>query len=245
MIFVNADDFGKSKEITDAILISFSRGFVDYASLMVNMPDAVRAMEIAKERNIEKRIGLHLNISEGYPITEEIRKCPIFCDVETGMFNRKFQKVLLSRFLLKPYEARLLSKEIEAQILLYKSLGGKGCRIDSHHHTHKDYCVLRILLPLVRKYGFKYIRIAKDDGKGINCLYNRLMNMYISINRKPLKASDILLHSLAEGIRKVQLFDGKVIEIEVHPECINDVLIDHASGNEKKVKLNHVLDIIK
>ena len=52
MMIVNADDFGHDERTTEAIIGSFQKGYVNQTTLMVNMPDADRAVARAKELGI-------------------------------------------------------------------------------------------------------------------------------------------------------------------------------------------------
>ena len=74
----NADDFGKSTEINNAILTCFKDGLIDRTTIMVNMPGADEAAELAREEGFFDKVGLHLNLTEGEPLTDEIKQNPLF-----------------------------------------------------------------------------------------------------------------------------------------------------------------------
>eukprot|EP00055_Hartaetosiga_balthica_P008428 m.31278 g.31278 ORF g.31278 m.31278 type:complete len:388 (+) comp6299_c0_seq2:322-1485(+) len=65
-LVVNADDFGYCKTTNDAIVEAFEDGIVTQSSIIVNSlscDDAVR-----KARDCELPLGLHLNLTEGFPV---------------------------------------------------------------------------------------------------------------------------------------------------------------------------------
>src|SRR5271157_1750785 len=62
MIIINADDWGRSRLDTDAIVACHARNRITSASGMVFMEDSERAAYLAKETGID--VGLHLNFTE-------------------------------------------------------------------------------------------------------------------------------------------------------------------------------------
>lgn len=222
-VIFNADDFGISEQCTDAIVESFNKGYLDYSSIMVNTHDFARAHEIAKEKGFKDKIGLHLNLSEGVPITEDIKKDKLFCNPETGCFNRAFQNKLLYRIILPRNSRKNLKQEIEAQISKFLLHGFYPIYLDSHHHVHKELSIMFILFPIMKKNGFSSVRIAKNTGKSIKNYINRFINFVILLYPGINKKSDYLFQSLAE-------FEGinikGTVEIEVHPNYLGKQIID-------------------
>lgn len=67
-LIVNADDFGFSKAVTDAILDCHSNGIVTSTTLMSNMPFAEYAASKAKVFPMLS-VGLHMTLTEGKPLS--------------------------------------------------------------------------------------------------------------------------------------------------------------------------------
>ena len=65
-LIVNADDFGYCDQRNQGILESFQYGVVSSVSLLVNSVNASEAVQMAKTYGIP--LGLHLNLTEGYPM---------------------------------------------------------------------------------------------------------------------------------------------------------------------------------
>ena len=70
-IIINADDFGITRAVSDAIINVYQNRSLTSTSLMVNMPAAEYAAALAKERP-ELGVGLHFNITEGCPLSSEM-----------------------------------------------------------------------------------------------------------------------------------------------------------------------------
>src|SRR5580692_11429749 len=58
-LVVNADDFGRSASINQAVIRAHRDGILTTASLMVNEPDCAAAVALARE-NPKLGVGLHL-----------------------------------------------------------------------------------------------------------------------------------------------------------------------------------------
>jgi predicted glycoside hydrolase/deacetylase ChbG (UPF0249 family) len=66
-LIVNADDFGWTRGITDAIVTCHNQGIVTSAALLVNQAASLYAIEQAKQAP-RLGIGTHLNLCEGRPV---------------------------------------------------------------------------------------------------------------------------------------------------------------------------------
>ena len=64
LLIVNADDWGHSEQITDAIRAAFEAGRITSTSGMVYMADSERAAAIANESGLA--VGLHINLTEPF-----------------------------------------------------------------------------------------------------------------------------------------------------------------------------------
>ena len=180
-LVVNADDFGIAENQTEAILESFRRGIISSTTIMVTMPDFQRAVVRAKEEKVFDKIGLHLNFTEGCPITNSLRKCQRFCNID-GTFNANFHNSKLSRLLLTSQERHAVAEEAEAQMKVYVATGFPLMHLDSHHHSHTDPSITRIVLPIAKRLGFRSVRLSRNiprPGYGVTKkLYKTLFNHF-------------------------------------------------------------------
>ena len=162
-LIVNADDYGYHENITEAIIESFRRGILSSTTIMVTMPDFQRAIRRAQEEKIFDKIGLHLNLTEteGAPITEPLRECSRFCNPD-GKFNAHFHRSKLGRFILTAKERRAVAVEVEAQMRAYIDAGFSLMHLDAHHHSHTDFSIARVVLPIAQRLGFRSVRVSRN-----------------------------------------------------------------------------------
>ena len=234
-ITVNADDYGKSNEINRAICEAFKNGYIDTTTLMANMPGVETAYDIAKENGFVDKVGVHLNITEGMPLTESIRRNPLIC-ADDGSFNAAFYHNTKYRLYMDQLTIKQIEEEFDAQIQLFLSLGFSELHIDSHHHVHTNYPVYKALKRLGKKYDFKYIRLSRNLYKGgslPNKIYKSIYNgqikslaesasqifgsykdymEYFELN--PMRVADRSKDMTPE---MKNLISGREIEIMVHP----------------------------
>lgn len=219
-LIVNADDFGKSREVNEAICEAFEKGIIDRTTLMTNMPNAKEAMELAKEKGFSDKVGIHLNLTSGRPFTKDMAADPVMCN-SSGEFSADFARSLKTRFFLPAKTRRNVEAEIRAQFDRYKELGGTLWHVDSHHHVHTDPSIWRELKKVMRDYPVTSVRLSRNMYRGGNILmriYKKMLNA--SIRRQSKKRQD-LFGSMPDyesfAASRPNLIKNHEIEIMVHP----------------------------
>ncbi|HEY6900863.1 MAG TPA: ChbG/HpnK family deacetylase, partial [Puia sp.] len=145
-IIVNADDFGYSKDVNRAIISSLQSDLITSTSLMANMPGFGDALAMVRlYPMLEHRIGLHLNLTEGFPLTTALHSFAEFCHPDTGEFTYKRARPL---FRASQALQQALYEEFEAQIRKVISAGIQPVHIDSHHHVHTEWAIAPIVCRL-------------------------------------------------------------------------------------------------
>lgn len=227
-IIVNADDFGISRSVNAAITEAFKKGLIDRTTLMANMPFAADAMEMAKREGFDGKVGLHLNLTSGMPLTREMAADRIMCD-GNGEFTAEFARRLKMRFFLPKNTERNVESELRAQLDKYRQLGGSLWHIDSHHHVHTDPSVWKVLKRVLKDYPVKSVRLGRNMYRGGNPLlhiYKMILNVsirgynsgnpkyfgsmedYHEFNRRPRGAScddeiEIMVHPVYDNAGQV------------------------------------------
>ena len=226
---IHADDFGKSESVTRAIDEVVMRRLCDETSLMVNMPYANEAVDLARKNGYANRVGMHINLTEGMPLTESIRRCPRFCNSD-GSFSKSFHMSTAARFSLTAGERRAVRDELDAQLRRFISYGGLMMRIDSHHHVHTDWSIYRLLVPLAMKYGFKTMRISADmhHVRFDKEIYKQLFNRSVRRHFETTDHFDGAANASRGGF-------GGTIEVMVHPMFAGGVLCDTIVPYEKAI----------
>ena len=213
-LVINADDFGLNEGRTRAILEFFERGLVSNTTLMVNMPFAEEAVELAKASGVSDRVGLHLNLTEGTPISDDIKGCKWLCSDE-GQFNMFFHLSVARRFIIPNHFVAPLREEIGAQIARYLEFGLGEMHFDSHHHSHTDYVVAKELFPLAEKAGFRTARLSANLGSFgiVKRLYKNIYNKLLS---SKFSHADFFggMGSVEKHWHKL---NGHTVEVMVHP----------------------------
>ena len=178
-VIVNADDFGMTEETNQAIVEAFARHSITSTTVMANMPGFEDACLLAHRHQLNSKIGVHLNLTSGKPLTTAIRECPTLCDPQ-GIFRPR-----RTLFWLSPKERRAIETEFKAQIQACIARGLWPSHLDSHHHVHTEWPVGAIAIKVARQFGIKAIRISRNCGSGISPLrkvykfvYNLRLRMY-------------------------------------------------------------------
>jgi predicted glycoside hydrolase/deacetylase ChbG (UPF0249 family) len=115
-IVINADDFGISAEANQAIAALHKKGVLSSATLLVDLPYAKDAAEIAKKQNLP--VGLHFNLTLG----------PLAKYKNRADFERQL--------LLGQVRAKFIKAELQRQYQKMLDLGLTPTHIDSHQHAH-------------------------------------------------------------------------------------------------------------
>ena len=234
---INADDFGRDKETSDAIIKAFNSKLINRTTVMVNMDYFDEAYNLSINNGFSAFVGLHLNLTAGEPLTDRITHIGLFCDGK-GRFNGKLMQNAFNRLLPLSREAKeAVYDEIEAQFRKYIAFYGnhsKAYHMDSHHHVHKNMSILPICLKMVKKYNFQSMRFAKTAGSFVNCCYNKLVNKTI------IRATGQTYYLLFDSVKDYMMREQSIglndyYEVECHPKEKNGELYD---GEEKMISLD-------
>lgn len=143
-LIFNADDFGLSPAVSKGILRS-AKGVVRSTTVMANL---VTKKELGWLKDSGLKVGAHLNITLGPPLTKSFRRKLLKGD-------RWFDKASsLRKSTWASNQAQTaVAKEWSAQIELLQASGIKLTHLDSHHHTHLLTPLFPIALGLAKKHG--------------------------------------------------------------------------------------------
>jgi predicted glycoside hydrolase/deacetylase ChbG (UPF0249 family) len=231
VLIINADDFGYSLTVNQAILRSFERKFVNSTSMMANMAGFDDAINMVNRYTVlQGRVGVHLNLTEGYPVTRLLRGLPAFCDEDGRLvYDRRRALIHLGR-----KEKDGLYGELKAQLEKVLSAGIRPTHLDSHHHVHTEWAIAPLVCRLAREYGIRRIRLTRNIGPGrhyIRRIYKRVYNRWYLGGHSGFAntdyfgdIADIRCHAKADGQGVIRLLPGRSYEVMVHP-----LFDDHAN----------------
>ncbi len=207
-----------------AVIELLETGRIDRTTLMVNMPEAEEAVKMVKERHLEDCVGIHLNLADGTPLTEDIKNTSLCTD-------RKYngaQMLPSYRFYLKPAVYSAVKKELDCQFRRFYTLFGHyPLHVDAHGHFHNFLPYLSIVMPLSRKYKVKSMRIAINlyntkEGGLAKKLYKAAVNLII----KTSFSHTDYMGSYTELQEFAGMAAGKTVELMVHPTMKDGVIVD-------------------
>lgn len=230
-MIINADDFGYSHSVNNAVAECFENGLINRTTIMVNMPFAEEAASLAAQKNFSDKVGLHINLTEGRALSEECAASEL-CD-ENGFFKGVFHIPFKARLYLKPQVRRAIYAETEAQIKRYLEMGFTLLHADSHNYTHSYLSVYSQIKKLLKKYNFKSVRISRNVPEETFSLPFKIYKTVFNFLIKRLKINT------TQYFGSVQDFENcadrnKIkydIEIMTHPDFAGGELIDNTLPN--------------
>jgi hopanoid biosynthesis associated protein HpnK len=157
-LIVNADDFGRSHSINQAVIRAHQEGILTSASLMVNEPGLDEAVALARE-NPKLGVGLHLTLLVGHSalppekIPGLVNDCGEFSNNPVGVGFRYF----FNRSLREQLRA-----EIHAQFSKFRATGLPLDHVNGHLHLHLHPVIFRILMEDAEKLGIRHLRFTRD-----------------------------------------------------------------------------------
>jgi hopanoid biosynthesis associated protein HpnK len=158
-IILNADDFGCSANINEAVIRAHRQGVLTSASLMVAGDAAEEAVALARETPTVA-VGLHVVVAGGRAVLPPEQISHIVDG--NGCFVDDPLRAGLRYFFSRTAQEEL-ARELEAQFERFAATGLSLSHVDSHLHMHLHPTVFDMLLPLAVQYGARGLRLPRDD----------------------------------------------------------------------------------
>jgi hopanoid biosynthesis associated protein HpnK len=159
LVIINADDFGASEEVNEAIIRAHREGILTSCSLMVTGAAFEQAVRLAKE-NPNLGVGIHLVTVVGRSVLPHA-EIPALVD-EQGNFSNDPNAAGV-KYYFSPSARRQLRKELAAQFERFHQTGLKLSHIDGHLHLHVHPVIFKTALKLGAKYGAKRMRVPTEE----------------------------------------------------------------------------------
>jgi chitin disaccharide deacetylase len=233
-VIVNADDLGETENANLAILKSFNLGLISTATLLCNRSGFQEACELVQQNNLTDRIGIHLNLTQGQPLTAPIKKYPKFYSNDEMYHSFKGH-------LLNNEESRVVYQEFQAQLDRCKHEGITPTHIDSHHGLHNYWGIGKVVIELALRNKISAVRLRVNWGKiskkgkaHSNRLYNLRGKIYSRLHNYRISISGLAKTKYFCEIINVtpELLSKDVfIEVNTHPSLNDDnIIIDRVIG---------------
>ena len=240
-LIVNADDFGRSASINEAVIRAHRDGILTTASLMVNEPGFDEAVRLARE-NPRLGIGLHLTLLCGHSalaaarIPGLVRRDGRFTDnPATAGFRYFFQRNLRPQ----------LREEIHEQFRKFRDTGLPLDHVNGHLHMHLHPTVFRILMADLAQLGIERMRLTRDPFR---------LNMRLASGHFFYRALHVgIFHPLSRGarpaferrnIRHTQAVFGLLQNARVDEDYVSR-LLDHLPPGDSELYSHPSLDEFK
>lgn len=238
-IVVNADDFGMSHHKNVAIDYVMRREICTNTSLTVNMPASEEAASLAINNGYKDRVSLHLNLTEGKALTEDIQQLSLYYDIRCGCFA--YRPIIKMDEQIMPKYIDILRQEIEAQIMKFQRFGFELKSIDSHNWIHLRIPVWQALEPLIKKYNVKIVRPMWEGYKRADIASEKWCKYFAQVEPILLETPECRVFKHTSNIEQFILNKERmgrmdVIEVFTHPDIIEGKIMDISSSYTGKVK---------
>lgn len=165
-LIVNADDFGVSHSVNQAVERAHREGILTSASLMAGGDAFQEAVEIAR-RNPRLGVGLHLTLVKGRPVSDAGR-IPGLVD-DRGCFGEDPVSAG-ARFFFDHRLRPQIKEELEAQFARVSATGLPLDHVNGHLNIHMHPTVLRMVLEMAKRWGVECMRLTRDSTRlSIEC----------------------------------------------------------------------------
>ena len=158
-LIANADDFGRSHSINEAVIRAHREGILTTASLMVTAAGCAEAVAMARD-NPRLGVGLHLTLVCGHSALPP-ETIPGLVDAR-GEFSDRPVVVGFRYFARRALRAQL-RQEIHAQFQRFRETGLALDHVNGHLHLHLHPAVFAILMEEAGLLGLSHLRLTRDD----------------------------------------------------------------------------------
>jgi len=221
-LIVNADDFGYSVAVNRAIMSSFESALLTSTSIMANMPGFDHAVGLIRRHPfLQQKVGLHLNLTEGFPLSRTLMACPTFCGEDGRLIYDRDR----SLFRLGRREREAVYEELRTQLERVLAAGIRPSHLDSHHHVHTEWAIVPLVCRLARRYDIRRIRLSRNMGRvpsRAKRWYKKLFNYWFLGRRSGLADNTDYFGDISDlnyflNTTKKKHSQGLSFEIMVHP----------------------------
>lgn len=157
-LVVNADDFGRSASINEAVVSAHTRGILTTASLMVNEPACPEAVRLAHQHP-SLGVGLHLTLLLGRAALPHNRIPGLINP--TGEFGHGAVASGLRYFFRRSLREQLRA-ELHEQFKRFRETGLVLDHVNGHLHMHLHPVILDLLMQDAVTLGVERARLTFD-----------------------------------------------------------------------------------
>jgi hopanoid biosynthesis associated protein HpnK len=190
-LIVNADDFGLTAKVNQAIIDGHHRGLISSTSLLANGEAFESAVALSRQAP-RLGVGVHWNLTEGKPVASSssipslVNGQAFFAGTPGGLWRA---------IILRRVSAADIERELRAQIEKILAAGIVPTHLDSHKHVHALPVVGKMSIRLACEYGIPAIRCVAEGWPALGCLLRRYPRTTTTIFRQLLNSCALALIS--------------------------------------------------
>jgi hopanoid biosynthesis associated protein HpnK len=229
-LIINADDFGRSPSVNEAVVRAHREGILTSTSLMVNEPGFDEAVALARQ-NPKLGVGLHLTLLMGHA-TLPREKIPSLVNTHGEFSNNPVGAGF--RYFFNGGLREQLRAEIHAQFEKFRATGLPLDHVNGHLHLHLHPVVFDILMDDAEQLGIWRMRFTRDclahsrrmtHGRWLYRISHAAIYAWLSARaREPLRR---------RGIRHAQITFGLLQNARVDEDYVLKLLPELPAGDSE------------
>lgn len=224
-LIVNADDCGADVARNRGIFEAIKKGVVTSVSILPNGPAFDDAMQRIKSLNNEEiSLGVHINLSEGEPLSAGLQ---ILVGPD-GYFPGKLPAMKLFTNNNNALE-REITIELDTQIRMMLDAGLPIRHLDSHHHIHVFPAAVKAVIRAAIKYKIPWIRIPEETKPSYSNL-DISEDITAEAGLFSKYAAEARIRIKTTGIRTTDYFRGLYLKGRLSPLIMEELLLTLPDG---------------
>jgi predicted glycoside hydrolase/deacetylase ChbG (UPF0249 family) len=238
-LIINADDFGISKAVNYAIMAAMDSTICTDTTLLANFDESENAANLAISMNRTDRVGIHLNLTEGFPLSLKIRNEPRFCNQEGYFHNKKLKRIVM----LSKSEKIAVQEELTSQIRLCRKFGIPISHADSHNHIHEEPGLGLLIMDILKNENIPYLRLTNNIGETsiVNRIYRSTYNLVLGFKGLTVTEYFGSIKNLNNYTKMID--ENSVVELMIHPgKIVDNQILDVYSNENLSLLLPQIID---
>ena len=168
-LIVNADDFGLTEKVNQAIVQGHRSGIITSTTLMANGMAFNSAVALA-QATPELGVGIHLNLTTGKAISCR-SKIPGLVDAR-GLFCNT-PEWLVARLAARTLSLGQVERGVSGSDGKVLSAGVAPTHLDGHKHVHLFPPIFELVIQMAKEYGISAVRCTRERSVGLLKLLRR------------------------------------------------------------------------
>jgi hopanoid biosynthesis associated protein HpnK len=176
-LIVNADDFGLTEKVNQAVADGHERGIITSGTLMANGLAFDSAVALARAHP-KLGVGVHLNLTEGSPVSGP---SSILSLVDGRGAFYVGPLALATKITQRKISLADVERELRAQIETVLAAGVRATHLDSHKHVHLMPPIFDLVIKLAQEYRIQCVRCPVECPADLIRLVRRNSSAWLAV----------------------------------------------------------------